>query len=112
VHQEILQTNPDTDFAVYTVWLPMLPTDARARWDDHILNDARVTHLWDEGQVVGRWLADHGLGEGPVSWDAYLLFGPDGRWGDLPPDPVGRGRPVIGVIGDLKALLGRLASVS
>ncbi|MGH8932524.1 MAG: hypothetical protein ACRDZO_18345 [Egibacteraceae bacterium] len=111
MHQEILQAHPEAELAVYTIWLPMLPTDSRARWDDHVLNDPRVTHLWDEERVVGRWLADHGLGDAPVTWDAYLLFGPDGRWEDTPPDPAGAGAPVIGLIEDLMAELSSVSGV-
>ena len=81
----------------------MLPTDSRSRWDDHVLSDPRVVHLWDQQRVTGRWLADHGLADGPIAWDVYLLFGPDGGWQDRPPQPIGSGAPVIGTIDDLEA---------
>lgn len=106
-----MQAHPAAQLQVYAIWLPMLPTDSRPRWDDHVLNDPRVIHLWDEERVTGRWFADHGLGDGPVTWDAYLLFGPDARWDETPPDPVGLGRPVIGVIEDLEAELAPLIGV-
>jgi hypothetical protein len=83
----------------------MLPTDRRSSWDDHILNDPRVIHLWDGERVAGRWLAEHGFGNGPITWDEYLLFGPGGRWEQRPPDPVGGGGPVIGVVQNLQAQL-------
>lgn len=108
VQQEILEAQPDATLQVYTIWLPMLPTDRRSRWDGHILNDPRVIHLWDADREAGRWLAEHGLGGGLITWDEYLLFGPDGRWEEIPPDPIGGGGPVVGVIGDLEAELALL----
>jgi hypothetical protein len=86
----------------------MLPTDRRARWDDRILNDPRVTHLWDEQRVVGRWLAEQDLADGPIAWDVYLLFPPAGRWQGRPPEPIGSGGPVVAVTGDLESQLAAL----
>lgn len=94
----MLQAHPAATLQVYVIWMPMLPTDARSRWDDHILNDPRVIHLWDEERVAGMWLFEHGFGDalgGDVVWDAYLLFGPDARWEETLPKPIGSRAPVV-----------------
>ncbi len=83
----------------------MLPTDSRSRWDDHILNDPRVLHFWDEQRVSGRVFAEYGMAQGPIAWDVYLLFPPQGRWHERPPEPIGSGAPVIGVTDQLDAEL-------
>ncbi len=45
VQQNILDAHPAADLHVYAIWMPILPTDKRSRWDDGLLNDPRVTHL-------------------------------------------------------------------
>lgn len=83
---------------VYAVWLPVLATDDRVEWDDRILTDLRVTHLWDETQASGRWFATHGYGGGlAVQWDALFGYGPGARWGseDTPSELRGWGRPIV-----------------
>lgn len=104
--QQELAEHPDADVAVYAVWLPMLPSDDRAEWDGRILNDPRVTHLWDEEQASGRWFAQQGYGRGtsrgspiqlPVQWDAFFVYGGDSSWpaGGKPSHLAGWGRPIL-----------------
>jgi hypothetical protein len=96
---------------VLAVWLPMLATDSRDGWDPTLLDDPRVTHLWDGDRVTGTWFADSKLDlgyPGPVVWDAYLVFGPDARWGDPPSGFAGAGWTVIGRTDDLDAELERV----
>ncbi len=76
----------------------MLATDARSEWDESLLDDPRVTHLWDEERVAGRWLAEAdlgGLGYSGIVWDAYFLFGPAASWEGEPGPLVGSGAPVV-----------------
>ena len=76
----------------------MLGPDARSEVDTELLADPRVTQLWDGERVVGRWLADAGVGERSYSgvvWDAYYLFGPDAEWNERPGPLAGFGAPVI-----------------
>jgi hypothetical protein len=40
----------------------------------------RVVRLWDQNRVSGRWFAEQDLADGPIAWDACLLFSADGRW--------------------------------
>jgi hypothetical protein len=82
----------------------MLVGDSRSEVDVGLLDDPRVTHFWDEQRVVGRWLADTGVGEpsGSVVWDAYYVFGPDADWNERPSPLVGFGSPVVSVTGSLE----------
>jgi hypothetical protein len=83
---------------VYVVWLPMLGPDARSAIDPGLVGDRRVRQFWDEERVVGRWLADAGVGEvepSGVVWDAYYVFGPDATWNERPGPLAGFGTPVI-----------------
>lgn len=59
----------------------MLPTDRRSEWDDHLLNDPRVTHLWNEDKVS--------------------FFDGSARWSDAPTKLLGSGRTVIAHSDDL-----------
>lgn len=80
--------------------MPILPTDARDEWDDQLLADPRVTHLWDPERTVGQWLANDqnlDLGDtGEVVWDAFLLFGPEATWESAPSEPLAWGTPILG----------------
>ena len=91
----------------------MLATDSRAEVEMGLLGDPRARHFWDEQRVVGRWLAEAGVGEPPSSgvvWDAYFLFGPDAVWDERPAPLAGRGAPVVSSTDalerDLRPLLG------
>lgn len=95
--QQELAKYPTANIHVYAIWFPMLPGDGRAKWDGRILNDPRVTHLWDEQQVTGRWLAQRGYGDLPVQWDTAFLYSPYSRWDgdDKPSHLVIWRRPII-----------------
>lgn len=94
MQEQILDKNPSTSIRVYAVWLPMLPYDSRAEWDSQFMQDARVTHLWDEQRVSGRWFAQL-QGRRGVSWDAYYLFAPNATWGTTPPQILSAGSSII-----------------
>ncbi len=88
------------DLRVYAIWVPMLPTDERSQWEEELLNDPRVTHLWDQERAVGAWFANpDNLGlqyPGPIMWDAFLLFGREARWDNAPSNLLASGWTVIG----------------
>ncbi len=93
---EILNTNPTADLKVYAVWYNMYPGDDRSKWDEHLLTDPRVTHLWDEEKLVGRFMVAEDVVQFPreIVWDAYLLFGPDAHWDETPDPLISWGQPV------------------
>lgn len=92
--------------AVYAIWEPIFRGDACNEWDDHLLNDPRVIHLWDGGEVSGRWFGARGGSPGGIEWDAYFLYDRGARWEDGPSKLVGSGRTVIGRSDDLKREMG------
>lgn len=102
--QDILEDHPDANVQVYAIWFSLLPSDGRAEWEDGILTDERVVHLWDDRQVMGRLFADLGYGDLPVQWDAVFVYGPEARWGaaDEPSDLVIWRRPIIGYASELE----------
>lgn len=92
----MLKASDDKNLAVYAIWFSMYPNDGRDKWPPDALSDPRVLHYWDEGKVLGGWygerLADiqgqmaagsRGF-EGPVLWDAFLVYGPESRWEAAP----------------------------
>ena len=95
---------------MYAIWEPMLPGDARREWDDHLLNDPRVIHLWDGERISGRWFAKDGGQSGSIQWDAYYLYDRSARWDERPSHLLGSGRTVIGHSRDLKAKIGPFLS--
>ena len=62
---------------------------------DWLFTDPRVTRYWDNDRTLGTWFADHGLGDQPILWDAYVLFDDKALWNDTPL-PVTFGEPLIG----------------
>lgn len=113
VHEEILAPRPDADLAVYAVWLPQFPGDDRSDWEPGLLDDPRVTHLWDQESVTGVWLARHGYDQDrPVTWDVSLLYGPGARWEEALPEAVDYGGPVLARIPELKRALAALAAAN
>ena len=87
MQEEVLAKNDSDSLEVYAVWFSMIPGDRRGGFDPGVLNDPRVTHLWDEEKVAGRWFQEHFDVEGcsdNVLWDAFLVFGPEASWTDVP----------------------------
>jgi hypothetical protein len=116
VRQEILEKYPSASLRVFAIWMPALPTDSRSEWDPGVLDDSRVVSLWDEKRVVGTWLAQSSRVDveslGPFVWDAFLLFGPKGRWQSAPTGLIATGAPVIGESAKLGAAVRSLVSKS
>jgi hypothetical protein len=93
---------------VYAIWMPVLAGDSRAALDETVLDDPRVTQLWDQQQLVGNWLQAHG----GAFWDTFLVYGPDARWQTEPTETLASGSPIIGDTDTLKENLLPLISES
>lgn len=97
LQEEILNRYPAAPVKVYAVWLNVLTSDSRAAWDERLLTDARVVHLWDEKRVTGDWFAKKVSNAWAVEWDVFFLYGPGSRWeGDREPTEFeSRGRTIL-----------------
>ena len=93
---EILNKHPGVNLKVYSIWFNMYPGDDRSKWNNTLLSDSRVTQCWDENKIVGRWMVDQKVVDYPrqILWDAYLLFGPEAEWQDIPSQLISWGMPV------------------
>lgn len=104
MQEELLAKRRDADVKVYAIYFEVVHDDrgAKSRIDPATLfDDARVAVFWDEDRVAGRWFDENvtKLGrrqgqEDRVEWDAFILFGPDARWGETKPDTISWGRTV------------------
>lgn len=95
MRNNLLQPNPEAPLQVYAVWVDQLGA-TRSDIDPTLFGDERVTNFWDGDGVVGDALRDEIAFPGPEPWDLYVLYGPDARWDERPPDHVGTGWTVIG----------------
>lgn len=98
---EILDANPNAEINVYAIWVPMLFSDGRNRWDPDLLIDARVQHFWDQDRISGTWFAENVLGFSSIAWDIYFLYPEDATWLNTPSPLLVSGSPVISQKGDL-----------
>ncbi len=77
------------DVKVYSVWVPILPSDLEFTVGRATKNlvDPRVVNYWDgEGELVKGFTPVLGLQE--RAWDVYLLYGENAEWTDTPPKPI------------------------
>ncbi len=81
--------------------MPVLAGDDRSSWDRHVLDDPRVTQLWDARQLFGTWLQAHG----GAFWDTYLVYRPATRWRNEPGGEISSGSPIIGATSALQKSL-------
>jgi hypothetical protein len=95
VQTQLLTQNPSEGLRVYAVWLPMLWSDKRERWDNTVLPDTRVMHFWDGDAQVGEWFARQVDGYEGIAWDVYYLYGTDATWETIPAPLVGSGGTII-----------------
>jgi hypothetical protein len=86
---------------VLVVWMPVLAGDSREAWNRSVISDPRVTQLWDQNQVLGTWLQQHG----GAFWDTFLVYGPKARWTSHPTVPSASGSPIIGATDSLSHAL-------
>jgi hypothetical protein len=94
VQQQILEEHPHSDIKVYVVWFDMLSGDSRQGWDGYLVPDPRASNLWDQKHLVSQTLGADVEGASPPVWDAYLLYGPEARWGKEPPRPISTGATI------------------
>ena len=107
MQQNVLEKNPNAPIAVYAIWMPIFPDDARDRWPADGLTDGRVVHWWDQEKSTGRWYAQRmreleprlapesiDVG-GTILWDAYVVYGPGVEWSDSASGVDRWGRPIL-----------------
>lgn len=77
------------DLAVYSVWQPILPSDAKFTVGraTKYLTDGRVKHYWDADNIFATAFSPV-LGIDQDTWDVYLLYDKDAEWKNTPPKPV------------------------
>jgi hypothetical protein len=95
VQEQILEQNPSSEVRVYVIWFAMVPLDYRWRWDDEVMTDPRVIHLWDEKKLAGQWFAEHVEDYQGIVWDTYYLYGPEARWDRTPTPLISSGYTVL-----------------
>ena len=95
MQQELLEKNPSSEMRVYVIWFSMIPLDYRWRWDDKVMTDPRVIHLWDEEKIAGQWFAEHVEDYQGVVWDTYYLYSPEARWDLAPTSLISSGSTVL-----------------
>jgi hypothetical protein len=96
VQNELLAQDPPAPLRVYAVWLPMLWSDAREKWNGNTMPDTRVIHFWDGDLQAGEWFARQVDGYEGVAWDVYYLYGPDATWETIPSPLVGSAGTIYG----------------
>ena len=101
-----METFPDADLKVYAIWFDVLTGDDRSKWDSTLLNDERVTELWDAEGELGDWFprqdAYSDVVHGPLAWDIFFLYGGDATWEGVPLPLVESGSTIIGSRDKLK----------
>lgn len=125
MQEELLAANTDADLRVYAVWFEMFPGDARQGWPSEVITNERVRHYWDEEKALGSWYGDRigdmksqlvpesrGVGDDAILWDAYLVYGPEARWAEVPTGLRRWGRTVIGTRESLRSAVESLSKQS
>ncbi|MEO7539861.1 MAG: hypothetical protein ABIV21_07525 [Pyrinomonadaceae bacterium] len=86
----MLDKLPGKDVEVYSVWVPILPTDAAFTVGRATKNlpDGRVTHYWDADSELVKGFAPVLNLRDQSAWDVYLLYDQDAEWKDGFPKPV------------------------
>ena len=87
--QQVLDELRGKDVAVYSVWQPILPSDAKLTVGRATKNlpDTRVSHYWDTDNIFATSFSPV-LGIDDKTWDVYLLYDKNAEWKDIPPKPV------------------------
>lgn len=81
---------------MYVVWFNTLPGDARQKWEASLMTDPRVTQLWDDKKLAGRFFAEQEeFLFGSIAYDIYYLYGPEANWNLKPSPLVSSGYTVI-----------------
>jgi hypothetical protein len=99
---------------VLAVWVSALGGDRVGERPSGILEDERVTHLWDDDGDIALFLGENpdlGVGEGFV-YDVFLLFGPEAEFATLADHLETSGRTIIDASGNLEAAFADLGQLS
>ena len=84
---------------VYAIWFDVLAGDDRSKWDSTLLNDARVTELWDADGALGKWFPQQNeysdVVHGPLAWDIFFLYEGEATWEDVPQPLIESGSTII-----------------
>ncbi len=104
VQSNILSRMPDPALRVLVVWVPFLG-GTRQAINASVFPDRRVTRLWDPNAVSSQWLSAHVTNQPGPTWDYYLLFPADARWGAAPGPVLSQGGTVIGTSAQLMAAI-------
>ena len=100
MQSNILSRTADPALRVLVVWVPFM-SGTRAAINSSIFPDRRVTSLWDASAVSSQWFSQHVTKQPGPTWDYYLLFPAQARWGAVPGPIVSQGGPVIANGGQL-----------
>jgi hypothetical protein len=84
----------DPGLRVLVVWVPFM-SGTRQAINPSVFPDRRVTYLWDGNAISSQWLSAHVTHQLGPTWDYYLLFGANARWGSVPGLVLSQGGPVI-----------------
>lgn len=122
VQEQILQQNTDLDIPVYLIWMPVLRQYTAEEIDGakpklmKRFHDPRFVHYWDGTDTIGRYVRKHLIPDytkravfwdsGEVVWDAFVLFGGQGKWAEAKGSMKGWGRTIQGAFDELKRLVG------
>ena len=95
VQSNILSRMSDPSLRVIVVWVPFM-AGTRQAINPSVFPDPRVTNVWDGKAISSQWLSVHVTHQPFPTWDYYLLFGGNARWGSAPGPVISQGGTVIG----------------
>jgi hypothetical protein len=104
VQSELLERERSNRLKAYAVWFNMVAGDQRSRWPKGLLHDPRVSEFWDQAKVLGAWYArqpQHPY-PGEVTWDAWVLYGPQAKWTERATGALGWGYTILRTRDQLK----------
>jgi hypothetical protein len=94
----------DPALRVLVVWVPFMSGTQQAI-NPSVFPDHRVTYFWDRNALSSQWLSAHVTHQLGPTWDYYLLFGANARWGSVPGPVLSQGGTVIGSSAQLLAAI-------
>ncbi len=98
VQENMLEAHAEEKFRMIVIWEPMLPSDGSSRMKPSMLDDERLVQYWDQERVTGKWYTANAKdcpNLGAVAWDAFYVYGADGKWDEVATQPIACGTPVI-----------------
>ena len=90
VQKSVIEKFPDADIDICIVWIKKLADDSKqnAKKAAVMFTDYRVSHFYDDDQIVGKEIANRIGWDGHVAWDIYLFYKPGVEWDEAPPRPI------------------------